>query len=130
MTIRDGKGRFAALGLGAALVAILGIGLGGTPARAQDPEPLGNILLAYAPGGVLTQDGTLWQFHPEKAGWITIDEAFREQGKETHVLPLPVKASDVARMESFGFLVTRSGGCWLFDLERDRWRDIGHPPRR
>jgi hypothetical protein len=109
---------------------ILGLWMTGSAAWAQSPEPMGNILLAYAPGGVLTTDGTLWQFHPEKGAWITIDEAFRGQEKETHVLPLPVPAAEIARMESFGFLITRSGGCWLFDLERDRWRDLGHPPRR
>ena len=76
----------------------------------------------------MTQGGTLWQYNMEKGVWITIDEAFTEQGQQTHVHPLPVPADQIARMESFGFIVTHTGNCWLFDLEKDQWKQIGRPP--
>lgn len=97
---------------------------------AADPSRAGRIVLIYAPGGVLTEDGTLWQFNLENGVWVTVDEAFREQGQETQVLPLPVPVERIARMESFGFLVTHDGTCWLYDLQRNEWREIGAPPMR
>jgi hypothetical protein len=30
-------------------------------------------------------------------------------------------------MQSFGFIVTDSGTCWLYDVEKDRWQEIGAP---
>ena len=98
-------------------------------AQATGTAP-GKILLAFAPGGVLTRDGTLWTFRPDKGVWMTIDEGFQEEGHPTHILPLPVPVTDIVEMESFGFLVTRSGDCWLYDLEKDRWRETGPPPRK
>ena len=44
-----------------------------------------------------------------------------------NVLPLPVPASEVSRMEGFGFIVTRSGQCWLYNLDSNRWENIGRP---
>jgi hypothetical protein len=40
---------------------------------------------------------------------------------------LPVVATEVARMEGFGFLVTRGGTCWLYNLDSNRWENIGRP---
>ena len=97
---------------------------------AQGSPSMGSVVLTFAPGGVLTLDGNLWQFNMEKGVWITIDEAFEEQGQQTHVQPLPVAVAEIARMESFGFIVTHTGNCWLFDIEGDRWREIGPPPER
>ena len=106
-------------------------GPGSPPAAsAQHASSMGEILLTFGPGGVLTEGGILWQFNMEKGVWTTIDDAFDEQGRQTHVHPLPVAADEIARMESFGFIVTHSGNCWLYDLEKDRWREIGPPPRR
>lgn len=86
------------------------------------------VVLAFAPGGVLTEDGTLWQYRLDTGVWLTIDDAFSQEGRTTHVLPLPVPAPQIAHMQSFGFIVTTSGSCWLYDLEKDRWKEIGSPP--
>ena len=114
---------------------LLAVGLliwqaGGLPpaARAQSNPENGDILLVYGVGGVLTRDGTLWQYRPDKSVWLNVDQAFAEEGRTTNVLPLPVPAADIARMDSFGFIVTRAGDCWLYDLEKDGWRQIGPPP--
>lgn len=114
-------------GAAAALAILVAVAV---PAVAAGDFSGGRIALVYAPGGVLTTDGTLWQFNLEKGVWVTVDEAFREQGQQTQVLPLPVPADRIARMESFGFLVTQDGICWLYDLQRNEWREIGAPPAR
>ena len=86
-----------------------------------------SIVTTYGVGGVLRTDGNLYQWRPEQKKWVTIDESFRLDGETRHVLPLPVPAGDVARMEGFGFLVTRSGACWLYNLDNNRWENIGRP---
>lgn len=96
-------------------------------AQAHDTIP-GPVLQVYSVGGVLTADGRLWQYHPEQRKWLTIDEAFRAQGKETKILPLPVPAGEIQEMATWGFLLTRSGTCWLYDLERNRWDQLPTPP--
>lgn len=103
-------------------------GAGPKSARAHDRLP-GPVVQVYSVGGVLTADGKLWQYHPEQKKWLTIDDAFRAQGKETKILPLPVAAAEIHEMETWGFLVTRSGACWLYDLERNRWEELPSPPR-
>jgi hypothetical protein len=85
------------------------------------------VLRAFAVGGVLTADGTLWQYVPEKKRWFTIDEAFRAQGKETRILPLPVKAEEIADLSTWGFLVTLNNACWLYDIEQKRWVELPPP---
>ncbi len=116
--------------LGVLLIA--GIGLLGDSrniGQAADLSPArGSIQLAFAPGGVLTRDGALWQYRLDKGVWLTIDDAFAEEGRTTHVIPLPVPASQIVQMQSFGFIVTSSGACWLYDVEQDRWKEIGAPP--
>jgi hypothetical protein len=115
------------------ILAVVGVsGLLGRVGRATaaGSSSMGQIVLAWGVGGVLTQDGTLWQFRPDTGAWVTVDDAFDKEGRKTHVLPLPVPVGEIADMESFGFLVTRSGNCWLYDLEKDSWREIGPPPRR
>lgn len=94
--------------------------------RAGDP-PRG-ILGVYGVGGVLAADGTLWQYMPDRKKWLTIDEAFRGEGRDTQVLPLPVAAAEIQFMESWGFLVTREGHVWHYDLNSNRWENIGAPP--
>lgn len=86
------------------------------------------ILGVYGVGGVIGEDGTLWQYMPDRKKWLTIDEAFLGEERETHVLPLPVPVGDVQFMESWGFLVTRAGACWHYDLNSNRWENIGPPP--
>ncbi|HZM16362.1 MAG TPA: kelch repeat-containing protein [Candidatus Krumholzibacteria bacterium] len=93
----------------------------------QGPAPP-RILGVYGVGGVIGEDGTLWQYMPDRKKWLSIDEAFRGEDQETHILPLPVAAKDIQFMESWGFLVTRSGECWHYDLAANRWQNVGPPP--
>lgn len=122
--IRWNLGRKAALALTAALFGTF-LTLGG-PVAAQTTPP-GSILKIFSVGGVLTADGTLWQYSPSRK-WQTIDQAFREQGRETHILPLPVPAHAIEEMVTFGFLKTTSGELWLYDLEENEWKRLD-PPR-
>jgi hypothetical protein len=85
------------------------------------------IVATYGVGGVLKSDGNLYQWRPERKQWVTIDESFRLDGETRKILPLPVVATEVARMEGFGFLVTRGGTCWLYNLDSNRWENIGRP---
>jgi hypothetical protein len=85
------------------------------------------IVGVYGVGGVIGEDGTLWQYMPDRKKWLTIDEAFRGEGQETQILPLPVGADEIQSMESWGFLVTRDGTCWHYDLEENRWQNVGTP---
>jgi hypothetical protein len=86
-----------------------------------------SVVATYGVGGVLKSNGSLYQWRPEKKVWVTIDESFRLDGETRKVLPLPVAAADVARMEGFGFIVTKSGSCWLYNLDTNRWENIGRP---
>jgi hypothetical protein len=86
----------------------------------------GLVLKVYSVGGVLTNDGTLWEYRPDRGRWMTIDAAFKEQGKTTHVLPLPVPATTIANMVTFGFFQTESGDCWLYRIDTDKWEKL--PP--
>jgi hypothetical protein len=118
------------LPIGAVLGAAICLFLFGTPeprpARAQVRGPQ-DVLRAFAVGGVLTADGTLWQYLPDKKRWFTVDEAFRAQGKETRILPLPVKAEEIADLSTWGFLVTVANVCWLYDIEQKRWVELPPP---
>jgi len=116
-----------------ALVLALAAGLkAGPSAAAGTPPPKAatgssSILATYGVGGVLKSDGKLYQWRPEKKQWVTIDESFRLDGEKRSILPLPVAAADVGRMEGFGFIVTRSGNCWLYNLDTNHWDNIGRP---
>jgi hypothetical protein len=116
-------GKRAQLSAGCATV-ILAFGLGHATGR---PEKEASILGVYGVGGVISESGTLWQYHPGEKRWMTIDEAFKIDKRETHILPLPVPAAQIRFMESFGFLVTKDGHVWQYDLEQNRWQDIGTP---
>ena len=117
----------------AACVLALSAGLKAVPTAVAQTTPSraaagsSPILATYGVGGVLKADGKLYQWRPEKKQWVTIDESFRLDNENRSILPLPVPASDVARMEGFGFIVTRSGGCWLYNLDTNRWENIGRP---
>lgn len=88
----------------------------------------GGLVATYGVGGVLTRDGELWQYRPDRSRWLTLDESFGLEGKPTKLVPLPVAAADVKLMETFGFLVTRKDECWLYDLDKNAWNNIGAPP--
>jgi hypothetical protein len=59
---------------------------------------------------------------------MTLDESFALEGQATKVVPLPVSPENIRRMETFGFLVTKSDDCWLYNIEQQRWEPIGKPP--
>jgi hypothetical protein len=103
---------------------ILAFGLGRATGR---PDPNANIVGVFGVGGVISENGTLWQYHPSEKRWMTIDEAFKLDDRETHILPLPVPADQIRFMESFGFLVTKDGQVWQYDLEQKSWQNIGTP---
>ncbi|MEP7028035.1 MAG: hypothetical protein ABI960_05520 [Candidatus Eisenbacteria bacterium] len=114
----------AVIALAAGLKAAPSIAAGSSVSRAATG---GTIVATYGVGGVLKTDGRLYQWRPEKKQWVTIDESFRLDGETRSILPLPVSATEVTRMEGFGFLVTRSGTCWLYNLDTNRWENIGRP---
>lgn len=98
-----------------------------SPRSGAVPDTRSPVVLLFSVGGVLTADGTLWQYRPDLDRWMTIDEAFEEQGRETHVLPLPVAAGEIVEMSTFGFLRTRGNQLWLYDIERDNWSQLPDP---
>jgi hypothetical protein len=114
--------------LGTGICILFAGNSGPRPARAQiqAQKPAG-VLRAFAVGGILTTDGKLWQYMPDKKRWLSIDEAFQAQGKETRILPLPVKAEEIADLSTWGFLVTVSGTCWLYDLAQNKWVELPAP---
>jgi hypothetical protein len=112
--------------LGVALCLLLTAAPGPKSACAQADQPP-EVLRAFAVGGVLTADGTLWQYLPDKKMWLTIDDAFRAQGKQTRILPLPVKVSEIADLSTWGFLVSVTGTCWLYDIQANRWVELPSP---
>ena len=126
--------RLALAAVAAAVAIALVIGIKARPSVAAGTTPAKpaasagpQIVATYGVGGVLKSNGTLYQWRPEKKQWVTIDESFRLDGENRSILPLPVPASDVVRMEGFGFIVTRSGTCWLYNLDSNRWENIGRP---
>lgn len=106
-------------------------GIFGAPraALAQNSPGPASVILVFGVGGVLTADGGLWSYLPDRDRWVTIDEAFALQDRETHILPLPIQADAIAQMSSFGFLVAKTGECWLYEIERDRWKKLPPPGR-
>jgi hypothetical protein len=120
------KSWISAAGLGL-VVALAAAGLGGHRSSVAATGGAPSIVATYGVGGVLKSDGNLYQWRPEKKRWVTIDESFRLDGESRAVLPIPVAPTDVARMEGFGFIVTKSGSCWLYNLDSNRWENIGRP---
>jgi hypothetical protein len=128
-----------AVAVGMAALIVLPLALSGGQSGAQSrsssttrvvrpaPSKPGRIVQIWGVGGVLTQDGTLWQYRPEARRWVTIDQSFALDNEKRSVLPLPVSASEVALMQGFGFLVTRSGEAWIYDLDENRWQNVGRP---
>ena len=86
------------------------------------------LVTTFGVGGVVTEDGELWQYRPDKKQWLTLDESFALEGQGTNVTPLPIPVSQIQAFETFGFMVDRQGNCWLYDLENRVWKDIGSPP--
>jgi len=88
----------------------------------------GGLVASFGVGGVLTRDGELWQYRPDRKKWVTLDQSFALEGDAKKFIPLPVPAEDIKMMETFGFIVTWSDECWLYDLEQNVWTKIGAPP--
>lgn len=103
---------------------LLAFALGRATARSRGEAPIVGV---FGVGGVIAGNGALYQYLPDEKKWMTIDEAFRRDGRETHILPLPVQAQEIRFMESWGFLVTRGGDVWHYDLETNRWQNVGAP---
>lgn len=103
-----------------------------SPSQAQTGRaaPEGQIVRLISVGTVLTADGAIWAYRPDLEKWMTIDESFREEGRQTHILPLPVRPDEIREMVTFGFLLTESGACWLYDIEKDRWLRLPEPGKR
>jgi hypothetical protein len=127
------------LWLGAAFLAFAFLGgMAGswllTPSSPQASEIVaggaGDIAGTFGVGGVVTREGKLWQYRPDKKKWVSLDESFQLEGKSTSTAPLPVPVGEIRFMETFGFLVTRSGDCWLYNFDQNRWDEVGKPPRR
>jgi hypothetical protein len=85
------------------------------------------IVRICSQGSVLAADGQVWVYRPDQDRWMTIDQAFREEGRETHIVPLPVPVSQIKEMESFGFLLTQGGEVWFYEISSDKWRKLPHP---
>ena len=102
--------------------------LGFAEARADESSGAeSDVILTFGIGGVLARDGTLWQYRPDLDKWFTIDEAFREEGKETHILPLPVPIPEIQEMVTYGFIVTKQGKIWFYEFSTDKWRQLKPP---
>lgn len=114
------------VGVAAALALAVGI-VAMTRSGSSAAPVMSSIVTTYGVGGVLKSDGVLYQWRPEQKSWVNIDESFRLDNETRHVMPLPVPASDVAKMQGFGFIVTRSGACWLYNLDTNHWENIGRP---
>lgn len=95
-----------------------------------DPAPRSAVVGTFGVGGVVTGQGELWQYRLDKSKWVSLDESFALEGQGTSVVPLPVPVASIRHMETFGFLVTEDGTCWLYNLDEHRWQDIGQPPVR
>ncbi len=101
--------------------------LSGTARAAEPGKPPTSVVRICMQGGVVTSDGQVWVYRPDLDKWMTLDEAFRNEGKTTHVVPLPVGIDEIQDMETFGFILTRKGEIWLYEVEADRWRKLPHP---
>jgi len=86
------------------------------------------VVGTFGVGGVLTWEGELWQYRPDKKQWVTLDESFALEGQATSIVPLPIRPQNIRSMETFGFLVADNDDCWLYDLENRRWTNVGKPP--
>lgn len=118
-----------AAGLVLLCLSVLAGGVPSTPpAAAQSPIGPGKILFTTGPGGVLASDGTLWVYRPDQEKWLSIDEAFRNEGKDTNILPLPVPVEKIQDMSTWGFFLTTEGELWMYDLSADTWKALPPPP--
>ena len=57
-----------------------------------------------------------WNHLADKGRWLSLDESFALEGQASKVVPLPVSPKEIRFMETFGFLVTRTDECWLYNV--------------
>jgi hypothetical protein len=127
---------WSGVGLGALLALLIVFGgrvlnpaaMAARPPATPQVVDQGGLVASYGVGGVLTRDGELWQYRPDKGRWMTLDESFALEKTKTRLVPLPVPADQVKAMQTFGFIVTRSDECWLYDMDAQAWKNIGAPP--
>src|SRR6188508_2492748 len=77
---------------------LLAFGLGRASARNKSDA---TIVGVFGVGGVIASDGKLYQYLPDEKRWMTIDEAFKRDQRETKILPLPVPVESIRQMESW-----------------------------
>lgn len=99
------------------------------PEASMVQPAMGQVVGTFGVGGVLTANGKLWQYRPDKKQWMTLDESFALEGQGTNAVPLPIPVTDIKFMETFGFLVSQKDECWLYDIDQHQWTSIGEPPR-
>ncbi len=110
-----------AIGIGAAWV------VHPSPAAAAPAADPTGVVRIVQQGSVLTSDGQIWVFRPDQDRWLTVDQAFKSEGRDTHIVPLPVPVGEIKEMASFGFLLTQSGEVWFYELSTDKWRKLTPP---
>jgi hypothetical protein len=117
------------LGLGIALVIQQGGAPAPSAALAATPPgtPAAGVVRICSQGTVLTADGQIWFYRPDQDRWLTMDQAFKEEGRDTHIVPLPVPVAAVKEMESFGFILTQGGEIWFYEISTDKWRKLPTP---
>ena len=74
-----------------------------TPSDAKSPPAgkgdRGGLVASFGVGGVVTRDGELWQYRPDREKWVTLDESFALEGEARKFVPLPVPAEEIKMME-------------------------------
>jgi hypothetical protein len=129
------RGKSLLRGLVFALVAFAG-GMAGSlvfqprqPAAGtiESAQP-GSLVGTFGVGGVVTREGRLWQYRPDKSRWVSLDESFALEGQATSIIPLPIPVQKIRFLETFGFLVATDDVCWLYNIDQHRWEEIGTPP--
>lgn len=105
---------------------------GAASALAAPPptEEGGTIVRLIGVGMVLTSDGGISVYRPDRDRWMSIDESFKLEGRRTKVLPLPVPPEAIREMATWGFILSQAGVCWLYDIEENRWKELPAPGAR
>lgn len=123
-----------ALWCGLAFLGGVAGSLVGEPLRSQasviDQSQNHRLVGTFGVGGVVTADGQFWQYRPDKDKWLSLDESFSLEGQGTSIEPLPLPMTEIRYLETFGFLIDMSDECWLYDLEKRVWRNVGAPPNK
>jgi hypothetical protein len=96
--------------------------------RASTVNPEQRLVATFGVGGVVTAEGELWQYRPDKDRWLKLDESFALEGQASQIVPLPLPPAEIRIFETFGFFIDQDDKCWLYDIEEKHWAEIGSPP--